>query len=143
MKEIYDVHELVEKFMAGDTTLAEEQYLYNYFADRHIAADLLPYRDLFLGLGSIQETDHGEAVRPVRRHRRWMVAAAAIASFVLVAAALWVNAEQNYSVAYVYGKKTTDEATIRAEVSRTMDAIDQQGSNTIDGQLHDVLMTDQ
>ena len=49
----------------------------------------------------------------------------------------------NYSVAYIYGKKTTDVGTIRSEVVRTMDDIDMQGTNSVDGQLQDVLMTDQ
>jgi len=144
MKKMYDIHKLVEKFMAGETSLAEEQYLYHYFAEKCVDDDLLPMRELILGLGSIQDPGEQKAARPFATRKLIRIASAAAIALVLVAsAALWIDASMNYSVAYIYGKKTTDVGTIRSEVVRTMDDIDMQGTNSVDGQLQDVLMTDQ
>ncbi len=101
-------------------------------------------RGLILGLGSIQDTGEQKAARPFATRKLIRIASAAAIALVIVAsAALWIDAGMNYSVAYIYGKKTTDVGTIRSEVVRTMDDIDMQESNSVDGQLQDVLMTDQ
>ena len=67
------IEALLGKFMAGTSTLEEEDILSQYFAQEHIPAEWEQYRLLFAEL---------EAMKPeVKPKRRWMgwVAAAAIA----------------------------------------------------------------
>ena len=59
-----------------------------------------------------------------------------------VSAALYVNHQQNYCEAIVYGQKVTDKTAIRAEMAQTMKAVAIEGDNGVDDQLHDVLMTE-
>ena len=41
------IRKLADRFMAGDTSLDEEQQLYRYFTGEEVAEDLLPLRGLF------------------------------------------------------------------------------------------------
>lgn len=158
-----DIHRLVDKFMAGDTTLAEERLLYTYFAGGSVADDLKPLRPMMLGLQSLGSLSCPNTSRPQAtssqahpitsrprptssRHRRmrvrhWLVAAALLAGL-MVTATVYVGHRENYCEAYVYGQRVTDRDAIRAEMAHTMQAVGITGDNGVDDQLHDVLMTD-
>ena len=41
------IRQLVNRFLDGATTNAEEQTLYDYFAGEDIAPELMQYRDMF------------------------------------------------------------------------------------------------
>ena len=145
-----DIHRMVEKFMDGDTTLAEEHELNAYFRGNTVARDLEPMRELFLGLESLdglgKQQKSEKQYKPAPRHirfRPWLTAVAAtLLTLFVVSAALYVNHQQNYCVAIVYGQKITDKVAINAEMTQTMKAVGIEGDNGIDDQLHDVLMTD-
>lgn len=148
-----DIHRLVEKFMNGATTLSEEHELYAYFHGSAVADDLQQMRELFLGLEGLESLDGlgkqqkaEERPKPVAsrlRLRPWLTAVAAtLLTLIVVSAALYVNHQQNYCEAIVYGQKITDKTAIRAEMAQTMKAMGIEGDNGIDDQLHDVLMTE-
>ncbi len=145
-----DIHRLVEKFMDGATTLSEEHELYAYFHGNAVADDLQQMQELFLGLESLdglgKQQKAEERPKPVARRLRlrpWLTAVAAtLLTLIVVSAALYVNHQQNYCEAIVYGQKVTDKTAIRAEMAQTMKAVGIEGDNGIDDQLHDVLMTD-
>lgn len=148
-----DIHRLVEKFMNGATTLSEEHELYAYFHGSAVADDLQQMRELFLGLEGLESLDGlgkqqkaEERPKPVAsrlRLRPWLTAVAAtLLTLIVVSAALYVNHQQNYCEAIVYGQKVTDKTAIRAEMAQTMKAMGIEGDNGIDDQLHDVLMTE-
>ena len=80
MNETY-IRQLVERFLNAETTLEEEQMLYNYFQEEDIAEDLMPYREVFqsqnsyagMGYSPADSHDNGSSIlnRPVfRRPRR-------------------------------------------------------------------------
>jgi len=48
------INELLERFFDGQTSIAEEQELRAYFASDEIDAELLPYKELFVGIGQLQ-----------------------------------------------------------------------------------------
>lgn len=148
-----DIHRLVEKFMNGGTTLSEEHELYAYFHGSAVADDLQQMRELFLGLEGLESLDGlgkqqkaEERPKPVARRLRlrpWLTAVAAtLLTLIVVSAALYVNHQQNYCEAIVYGQKVTDKTAIRAEMAQTMKAVGIEGDNGVDDQLHDVLMTE-
>lgn len=148
-----DIHRLVERFMEGDTTLSEEHELYAYFHGNAVADDLQQMRELFLGLEGLESLDGlgkqqktEERPKPVSRRLRlhpWLTAVAAtLLTLFVVSAALYVNHQQNYCEAIVYGQKVTDKTAIRAEMAQTMKAVGIEGDNGVDDQLHDVLMTE-
>ena len=47
MKTTEDIRRMVERFFEGETTLDEEQALYDYFASDDVATTLLPYKEMF------------------------------------------------------------------------------------------------
>lgn len=67
------IEALLDKFMAGTSTLEEEDILSQYFAQEHIPAEWEQYRLLFAELEAMKPTE-----KPKRRWMGW-VAAAAIA----------------------------------------------------------------
>ena len=104
-----NIRTLTERFFLGETTLAEEQQLYQLYQREDIPQDLLPYRQMFLDLQAIGPETTAK-VQPIRSHRivRWMIAAslALIVGFTTIL--LFRQHQQEECVAYIYGKKTTD-----------------------------------
>ena len=51
MKDIAEIRILIDRFFKGDTTLAEEQWLYDYFKQQqNLPEDIESYREIFLDL---------------------------------------------------------------------------------------------
>ena len=46
---------LIDKFLDGETTLAEERKLYAYFRSEHILPEYLHYREMFLDFAAVQQ----------------------------------------------------------------------------------------
>ena len=69
---------LLDKFMAGTSTLEEEDFLSQYFAQTEIPAEWEQYRLLFAELEAMKPAE-----KPKRRWLRWGVAAAAVVAGVL------------------------------------------------------------
>ena len=58
MKELVEIKALIERFFEGDTTLAEEQWLYDYFKQtQDLPEELEAYRDTFLDFDAIALTE--------------------------------------------------------------------------------------
>ena len=69
---------LLDKFMAGTSTLEEEDILSQYFAQANIPAEWEQYRLLFAELKAMKPAE-----KPKRRWQKWSVAAAAVVAGVL------------------------------------------------------------
>ena len=72
------IEELLDKFMAGTSTLEEEDILNQYFAQANIPAEWEQYRLLFVELEAMKPAE-----KPKRRWIGWSVAAAAVVAGVL------------------------------------------------------------
>ena len=118
------IRTLTERFFQGETTLAEEQQLYQLYQCEDIPQDLLPYRQMFLDLQAIGSETTAK-VQPIRSHRiiRWMIAAslALIVGFTTIL--LFRQHQQEECVAYIYGKKTTDINVIMAEMKHSAETM--------------------
>lgn len=52
-----NIRQLMERFLNAETTLEEEQTLYEYFQGDDIADDLKPYREAFQGFAAVSGID--------------------------------------------------------------------------------------
>ena len=58
------IKQLVDRFMAGETSLDEERALYRYFSAGNVAEELMPLREYFCSFASLSqdETDRKSVV---------------------------------------------------------------------------------
>lgn len=123
--------ELIDKFMAGETTVAEEKRLFEAFAPgRDVDPELEPFRPMMQWYGGLNRQVDTIVVRPRRRLPRiaaWTGVAAAVAMLVTVGAGYFADRSQlpddwqEYtSGCYVIrnGIKYTDLATIMPDMKR-------------------------
>lgn len=134
------IRTLVERFFDGETTLGEEHELYNYFSQEPAALpeDLRPLREMFLGFDAVQSVAVVQQ-QTGQRERRWITwAAAAVAALLIGGAAtlsiLKAQADDEY-VAYIYGERVTDRDVVLSEMHKTMAAVSDDGSDTVEEQL--------
>ncbi len=148
-----NIRTLLDRFFLGDTTLAEEQQLYDYFRQTpvpQLPRDLAPLRDLFLDLQAVRyaATPSQPRLQPSplqpsqpRLRPRWLAAAAL--ALLLAAGALTLfrptqsDADSGEElVAYIYGKRTTDPAVVIGEMQHTMAAMTAEGgADVVEQQL--------
>ena len=128
-----DIRTLTERFFLGETTLAEEQQLYQLYQREEIPQDLQPYRQMFLDMQAIAPDTVAE-VRPLRSThiRRWLVAASLALVIGFSIFFLFHHQQHEECVAYIYGQKTTDINVIMAEMKHSAEAM------TTDAQ-HDIV----
>lgn len=136
------IQTLVDRFFEGETTLDEEEKLYDYFhrSPSDIPDNLVPLREMFLDLSAAQNV--GEKAQPAERHwLRWAAAAVAAVLVIGGAAVLFHRHAQNVSegdemVAYVYGKRTTDHSVVLSEMHKTMSVLAAtDGADVVEEQL--------
>ncbi len=131
-----DIRILTERFFQGETTLSEEQQLYQLYQRNDVPEDLQPYRAMFLDLQSIG-LEAGETpvapVRPLRRHAlRWLIAATMVMAVGLATILKFNSRQQDECVAYFYGHKTTDRNVVMAEIQLSAETM------TVGAQHNDV-----
>lgn len=93
------IHQLIERFLQGETTLEEEQQLYAFFAQETIPSDLQAYAPFFRDLATMPQSHDVDAIAPTptiaapeapaqkslfTRYRRWIAVAAAVLLLVMV-----------------------------------------------------------
>ena len=128
-----EARRLTKAFLAGDSTQKEEQTLYNYYAGKHVAADLECYREMFAWYDNLENGQTVKAVR--RRNTRFFAIAASIAALLLVGVgfAIGVSADDSelsldrmYAGSYIirHGKKITDIKEILPELQKADRIID-------------------
>ena len=134
------IRTLVERFFDGETTLGEERELYNYFSQEPAALpeDLRPLREMFLGFDAVQHVAVAQQ-QTGKRERRWITWAAAAVAALLIggAATLSIRKAQadDECVAYIYGERVTDRDVVLSEMHKTMAAVSDDGSDTVEEQL--------
>ena len=65
------IRQLMERFLDAETTLEEEQTLYEYFQGEDVADDLMPYREAFQGFAAVKGTDKP---MPQKQTPAWVIA---------------------------------------------------------------------
>ena len=89
-----NIRQLMERFLNAETTLEEEQTLYEYFQGEDIADDLKPYREAFQGFSAVSGIDKPE---PVVHTPAWVIAlrtVTSMAAIFLMGLFFFVNEEE-------------------------------------------------
>lgn len=136
-----DTEVLIERFFEGQTSNAEEQYLYDFFAGADIPAHLLPYKPVFAYFDAGLQAECEGQTAPVHRisdkkksaYTKWMLlgtaAAAVLLAFLLLN--LFSIGEKSfdpYEGSFIIrnGVRITDPEVIRPELEATIQYVMQQ-----------------
>lgn len=134
-KEEY-IKQLLDKYLDGETSAAEEKALRGYFAngDNHIPEEWLPYRALFAYIAEeqaarAQDTDKTDSSRNGRSkaktgHRHgWIYTAITAAAAILIAAVMIMLPRQNDNYAVIDGKVYTNKKVVEEEALKALDMV--------------------
>ena len=146
MNDILRIRTLTDKFFNGDTTLEEEQELYDFYRQEDIPEDMHADRELFRDLTALTTYTSIRGIEadatPARsfsldlRRKRWWLSAAAVAVLLIVGGtALYHYQRENECVAYIYGERVTDRDVVLGEMQKTMTAMTADGSDVVEEQL--------
>ena len=153
MKELVEIKALIERFFEGDTTLAEEQWLYDYFKQtQDLPEELEAYRDTFLDFDAIALVDSSSnevgvsaqeislpvveqsvMSTPPKYHGWWRQVAGIAAMVAVVIGGVWtyqnyqdIQLEKMYGGSYmiVDGKRIDDLRQILPQIKRTLTLAD-------------------
>ena len=133
------IQQLVNRFLDGATTNAEEQTLYDYFAGEDIAPELMQYRDMFRWYSAgMPEMNAKQRRMPLRR-----ILALAASVLLLVGIGFGIHRYQQQQAEYALyegsyiirnGVKITDISKILPELKATEQSVSemmkQQNNNT-------------
>lgn len=106
------INNLVERFLDGETTLAEEKQLYDYFSqNENVDESLLPYAEYFRDMAVLPSPQKEE--KPRKRPRwtiRWTQWAVGAAAAVLISlGGMWIyTLQEERHLAQLYGGKLHD-----------------------------------
>lgn len=86
-----NISRMLERFMAGDSTLDEEQMLSRYFATHEVDEHWKPYQQMFAHFDAGMPTGSDASTDTVARHRRrrWLLWTAAAATAALLLTVGW------------------------------------------------------
>ena len=127
-----EIKTLIEKFFDGETSLNEEQRLYEFFSRAEVPEELMSYRELFADLGAASAKPQPDAVSNeakshVGRHPQLRtqslsrVLIGMAASLLLLMGAFWLwNAVYEGSYVIVNGKKSSDLRKIKPQIEATL-----------------------
>ena len=104
------INELLSKFMAGTSTLEEEDILSQYFTQSHIPAEWEQYRLLFAELEAMKPAE-----KPKRLWLRWSVAAAVV---VIALLAIWGSLDSPAEKQLVAENETTKVDSVMPVVTQ-------------------------
>ena len=133
-----EIQQLIERFLEGETTNAEEQVLYDYFNGDDVADSLKSYREMFRWYAA--GMPEREASLPKRTYAKWLAIAASILLLIGIGFGYRYYQEQQelyaiYEGSYIIrdGKKITDIKQILPELKATeqeaVDMLKQQDNN--------------
>jgi len=134
MNNLLRIRTLTDRFFDGDTTLEEEQELYDLYRQDDIPEDLRPNQKLFRDLAALA-TLSPTAEQSQPRRRWWMAAAAVIGLLIVGGATLYHYQREDECVAYIYGERVTDRDVVLGEMQKTMTAMTADGSDVVEEQL--------
>ena len=133
-----EIQQLIERFLGGATTNAEEQMLYDYFNSKDVADSLRPYREMFRWYAAgMPEQKAKPSKRP---YAKWLAIAASMLLLVGIGFGYRYYQEQQelyaiYEGSYIIrdGIKNTDIRQILPELQATeqevANALKQQNNN--------------
>lgn len=138
MKQLSDIQALVERFLEGQTSNAEERELYAWFAENEVPDEWQHLKQMFAwyAAGMPEQSNEQQpttAPRPPHTHRiwlRWAAGVAAVAAVVAVVVATMLRPESEttsiYDGSYIVkdGVKYENMALIEADIEATLQRAD-------------------
>lgn len=135
-----EIQQLIERFLEGETTNAEEQMLYDYFNGRDVADSLKPYQEMFRWYAARMPEQKANPKK--RTYAKWLSIAASILLLVGIGFGYRYYQEQQelyaiYEGSYIIrdGVKNTDIKQILPELQATeqevANALKQQNNNQV------------
>lgn len=135
-----EIQQLMERFLEGATTNAEEQMLYDYFNGRDVADSLKPYQEMFRWYAARMPEQKANPKK--RTYAKWLSIAASILLLVGIGFGYRYYQEQQelyaiYEGSYIIrdGVKNTDIKQILPELQATeqevANALKQQNNNQV------------
>ena len=153
MKDITEIKALIERFFEGETTLEEEQRLYDYFKQtKDLPGELETYREMFLGFDAIALSDTASPIlnkvehevpltareipvstTPPKYRTLWKQAAGIAAMVIAVFGSVWAyQAYESMKLQSIYGgsymivdgKRIDNLREILPEIKRTLSLAD-------------------
>lgn len=148
------IRAMAGRFLEGETSLEEERQLTDLCRHAQLPPDLLPLREMLLALESVgcgtdnmdvradeRQTAGATPVAKSRnlftKNRKWLAAAAAVVVLLAGGGTLLWHQQQNQCVAYIYGKRCTDQAVIMKEVDHQISEVSETDIG-VEEQLNDM-----
>lgn len=132
------IDELLDKYFRGETTLAEEKLLKNYFASDDVVSKHDPYRELFRAFDSESKERMNEPLKkvlPVQKFskRLWIrtFSYSGIAAAILIA--LWIQRpQQSENYAIVAGSRIEDPEYVQKYAEKKLNKVNEILENSME-----------
>ncbi len=142
MKKEEYIKQLLDKYLDGETSSAEERALRGYFNNKgnNIPEEWMPYRALFTYIAE-ERADEGETAetidinvnKAVKAHRRgWIYAAATAAAAILIAVVMISLPRQNDNYAVIDGKVYTNKKVVEDEALKALQMVSSDNDDNFD-----------
>lgn len=142
MKKEEYIKQLLDKYLDGETSSAEERDLRGYFTNKgnDIPEEWMPYRALFTYI-SEERADEGETAETIdinvnkadKAHRRgWIYAAATAAAAILIAVVMISLPRSNDNYAVIDGKVYTNKKVVEDEALKALQMVSSDNDDNFD-----------
>lgn len=142
MKKEEYIKQLLDKYLDGETSSAEERALRGYFTNKgnNIPEEWMPYRALFTYI-SEERADEGETAETIdinvnkadKAHRRgWIYAAATAAAAILIAVVMISLPRSNDNYAVIDGKVYTNKKVVEDEALKALQMVSSDNDDNFD-----------
>lgn len=142
MKKEEYIKQLLDKYLDGETSSAEERALRGYFTnkDNDIPEEWMPYKALFTYIAE-ERADEGETAETIdinvnkagKAHRRgWIYAAATAAAAILIAVVMISLPRSNDNYAVIDGKVYTNKKVVEDEALKALQMVSSDNDDNFD-----------
>lgn len=142
MKKKEYIKQLLDKYLDGETSSAEERALRGYFTNKgnDIPEEWMPYRALFTYIAE-ERADEGETAETIdinvnkagKAHRRgWIYAAATAAAAILIAVVMISLPRSNDNYAVIDGKVYTNKKVVEDEALKALQMVSSDNDDNFD-----------
>lgn len=142
MKKEEYIKQLLDKYLDGETSSAEERALRGYFTNKanNIPEEWMPYRALFTYIAE-ERADEGETAETIdinvnkagKAHRRgWIYAAATAAAAILIAVVMISLPRSNDNYAVIDGRVYTNKKVVEDEALKALQMVSSDNDDNFD-----------
>lgn len=142
MKKEEYIKQLLDKYLDGETSSAEERALRGYFTNKanNIPEEWMPYRALFTYIAE-ERADESETAETIdinvnkagKAHRRgWIYAAATAAAAILIAVVMISLPRSNDNYAVIDGKVYTNKKVVEDEALKALQMVSSDNDDNFD-----------